>query len=212
MTEQSKEASAQFALLEAQTEALFGNAARAQERALTALSLDPGFFNSIESALVLALAGRAEKAQPLIDEAARRAPSATLWQAVLLARPRAAVQLARGNPGAAIEALKPAAPYELGQLAGHWVLYLRGQAYLDLRQGKDAAREFQKILDNRAIDPLSLRWPLAHVGLARAHALAGDKAASRRAYQDFFALWKDADKDIPVLQAAHREYEKVKGD
>lgn len=212
MTEQAKEASAQFALQEGQIEALFGNATRAQERALAALSLDPGFFNSIESALVLALAGRPEKAQPLVDEMERRAPSATLWQAVLLARPRAAVQLARGNPAAAIEALKPASPYEFGQLAGHWVLYLRGQAYLELRQGKDAAREFQKILDNRAIEPLSLRWPLAHLGLARAQALAGDKTASRRAYQDFFALWKDADKDIPVLQAARREYENVKAD
>lgn len=89
---------------------------------------------------------------------------------------------------------------------------LRGQALLDLRQGRDAAREFQKVLDNRTVDPLSPLWPLSHLGLARAHAHAGDAAASRRAYQDFFALWKEADADIPILQAARGEYVKVKGD
>ncbi len=212
MTEQSKEASAQFFVREAQMEALFGNSARAQERATGALALDPGSANSIECGLALALAGRPEKAQPLVDAAARRFPAATLWQTVSFARPRAAMQLARGTPAGAVEALKEASPYELGGLAGHWVAYLRGQAFLDLRQGKDAAREFQKVRDNRSIDALSVLWPLSHLGLARAHALTGDPAASRRAYQDFFALWKEADEDIPILQAARREYEKVKGD
>jgi tetratricopeptide (TPR) repeat protein len=210
MTEQSKEASAQFVVREAQMEALVGNSARAQERALAALALDPGFANSIECALALALAGRPEKAQPLVDAVARRFPSATLWQAILLARPRAAVQLARRSPAGAIEALKEASPNELGVLAGHWIVYLRGQAFLDLRQGQDAAREFQKVLDHRTVDPLSLLWPLSHLGLARAHALAGDAAASRRAYQDFFALWKDADPDVPILKEAQAEYARLK--
>jgi predicted Zn-dependent protease len=92
------------------------------------------------------------------------------------------------------------------------VAYLRGQALLELRQGGDAAREFQKVRDNRGIDPLSPLWPLSHLGLARAHALAGDAASSRRAYQDFFALWKEADEDVEVLKAARGEYAKVKGD
>ncbi len=212
MTEQSKETASQIGILEAQMEALFGSSGRARERGQAALDLDRGFANAIEGSLALALAGRPESAQPLVDSVARRFPAATLWQAVWFARPRAAMQLARGNPAGAIEALKEASPYELGSLAFHWVVYLRGQAYLDLRQGKDAAREFQKVRDNRGIEPLSLLWPLSHLGLARAHALAGDAAASRRAYQDFFALWKDADQDIEVLQAARREYEKVKAD
>jgi len=212
MTEQSKEASAQFVMREAQMEALVGNSARAHERAKVALALDPGFANSIECSLTLALAGSPEKAQPLGDAVARRFPAATLWQAVLLARSRAAVQLARGNPAGAIEALKEASPYERGALASHWVVYLRGQALLDLRQGRDAAREFQKVLDNRTVDPLSPLWPLSRLGLARAHAHAGDAVASRGAYQDFFALWKEADADIPILQAARGEYVKVKGD
>ena len=212
MIEQSKEASAGLVVREAQMEALCGSGARARERAQAALALDRGFANALEGGLALALAGGPDQAQPLLDAVARRFPAATLWQAVWFARPRAAVQLARGNPAGAIEALKEASPYELGVLAGHWVVYLRGQAYLDLRQGKDAAREFQKVLDNRTVDALSPLWPLSHLGLARAHALAGDAAASRRAYQDFFALWKDADEDIPILQAARREYEKIRQD
>jgi hypothetical protein len=50
---------------------------------------------------------------------------------------------------------------------------------------------------------------LAQLGLARAYALQGDKAKSRIAYQDFFALWKDADPDIPILKAAKAEYAKL---
>ena len=76
--------------------------------------------------------------------------------------------------------------------------------------GKEAAVEFQKILDHRGIEPLSPLYPLAHVGLARAAALSGDTAMSRKEYQDFFALWKDADADLPILIQAKKEYEQLK--
>ncbi len=74
----------------------------------------------------------------------------------------------------------------------------------------EAAAEFQKILDHRGVAPVSPLYPLAHLGLARACALSGDAAKSRRMYQDFFALWKDADPDIPILQEAKAEYAKLK--
>lgn len=88
--------------------------------------------------------------------------------------------------------------------------YIRGQAYLRQGSGKEAAVEFQKILDHRGIEPLSPLYPLAHVGLARAAALSGDTAMSRKEYQDFFALWKDADADLPILIQAKKEYEQLK--
>jgi hypothetical protein len=72
--------------------------------------------------------------------------------------------------------------------------------------GTDAAREFQKILKNQGVDPISPYYPLAHIGLARAYALEGDNAASRREYEAFLASWKDADQDIPILQEARRAY------
>jgi hypothetical protein len=88
-------------------------------------------------------------------------------------------------------------------------VYLRGQAYLLARQGKEAAVEFQKIIDHRGI---VLNFPLAalaHLGLGRAYAMASDTAKARTAYQDFFALWKDADPDIPILKQAKAEYAKL---
>jgi len=85
-------------------------------------------------------------------------------------------------------------------------IYLRGQAYLREGKGEEAAAEFERILSHRGIAPTAPVYALAYVGAARAWALAGDKARSRRRYQDFFALWKDADPDIPILKEAQREY------
>ena len=87
---------------------------------------------------------------------------------------------------------------------------IRGQAQLMAHNGAAAATEFQKFLDHRGI---TLNFPLsalAHLGLARAYALSGDSVKSRTAYQNFFALWKDADPDTPILIAAKAEYGKLK--
>jgi hypothetical protein len=73
-----------------------------------------------------------------------------------------------------------------------------------------AAAEYQKILDHRGINPTSPVYSLARLGVGRAYALQGDSAKAKPAYQDFFALWKDADPDVPVLKAAKAEYEKLK--
>jgi predicted Zn-dependent protease len=87
--------------------------------------------------------------------------------------------------------------------------YVRGQAYLKARQGKEAAAEFQKILDHRGVCQTSPECALSHLQLGRARALAGDNPGARGAYQDFFALWKDADPDIPILKEAKAEYAKL---
>ncbi len=88
-------------------------------------------------------------------------------------------------------------------------MYCRGLAYLQLRDGTKAAAEFQKILDHRGLNSLNVLLPLAQLNLARAYALQGDNAKARTAYQDFFAAWKDADTDIPVLIQAKMEYAKL---
>ena len=95
-------------------------------------------------------------------------------------------------------------------MTGFWLTYLRGQIYLRQKAGNEAAAEFQKILDHRGVEPLSPLYPLAHLGLARASALSGDPAKARREYQDFLALWKDADQDLPILIEAKKEYEQLK--
>jgi tetratricopeptide (TPR) repeat protein len=88
--------------------------------------------------------------------------------------------------------------------------YIRGEIYLRQKSGNEAAAAFQKILDHRGIEPASPLYPLAHLGLARASVLSGDTAKARKEYQDFLAVWKDADADLPVLQQAKDEYAKLK--
>src|SRR6185436_1359312 len=122
---------------------------------------------------------------------------------------RAAIALQRDRADEAIEFLNAALPYEGGS-AAFWPNYLRGQAYLRLRHGTRAAAEFQNILDHRGWDPASPMYPLAYLGLARAALLDGVVTKARRAYQDFFAIWKDDDTDIPILIEAKKEYEKLR--
>jgi tetratricopeptide (TPR) repeat protein len=155
------------------------------------------------------LCGDTREAQKLADEQKRRYPNATLLNVYSEPIIRAAIALQRDRADEAIKFLNAALPYEGGS-AAFWPDYLRGQAYLRLRHGTQAAAEFQKILDHRGWDPASPMYPLAYLGLARAALLDGDVTKARSAYQDFFALWKDADPDIPILVQAKKEYEKLR--
>jgi eukaryotic-like serine/threonine-protein kinase len=159
-------------------------------------------------AVALALCSETAQVPTVIDELTKQYPKHTLINSLWLPLMRGAVQLNRNVPAEAIQLLEPARRYEAA--AEFWPQYLRGLAYLKLKSGNEAAAEFQKILDNRGQAPLSVLYPLAHLGLARAAALTGDLSKSRKAYQDFLALWKDADSDLTVLQEAKQEYEKLK--
>src|SRR6185503_8405707 len=108
------------------------------------------------------------------------------------------------NTEAALELLKPTERYEAA--SGFSSQTLRSMVYLKTNQGAHADAEARKILDHRGHSALSSLWPLAHIALARASAMQGDVAQARKSYQDFFALWKDADQDIPVLTAAKKEF------
>jgi len=88
-------------------------------------------------------------------------------------------------------------------------VYVRGEGYLAAHQGKEAAAEFQKILNHRGIVLNEPIGALAHLQLGRAYVLQGDAAKARAAYQDFLTLWKDADPDIPILKQAKAEYAKL---
>ncbi|MGB9476544.1 MAG: tetratricopeptide repeat protein, partial [Candidatus Udaeobacter sp.] len=88
-------------------------------------------------------------------------------------------------------------------------VYLRGEAYLAAKNASAAITEFQKILDHASIVGNEPIGALAHLGLGRAYALSGDLAKAKSAYQDFFALWKNADPDVPILKEAKTEYAKL---
>jgi hypothetical protein len=122
------------------------------------------------------------------------------------------VEIRRNNDPKAVELLETARPYELGtgfNSCTYWVNYARAEAYLSLRDGRNAATEYQKILDHRGVAPTNPLYALARVGLARAYVLEGDTTKARTAYQDFFAAWKDADSDVPILKQAKAEYAKL---
>ncbi len=196
------------------SEALFGRAQQARDMVAQATSAGPlaggtpqGGSPAGDAAMVLALAGDAAGAQAQVNALVARSPRDTLVATIDGPLVRAAIELGRGNAARALEALQPARRY--GQARFLAPVFLEAQAHLMARSGPQAAAAFQTILDRRGAATAPF-YPLARLGLARAKALAGDTAAARKAYQDFFALWKDADADIPVLVAAQREYETLK--
>jgi len=190
-------------------DALVGNCEQAKHVS-TGLAIERSGDALFNAAFVSALCGNLNQAQSLADEYAKNYPKDTLVNSIRLPLIRAAIELRRGNPAQAVRLLEPAAAY--GGAGGSWPEYVRGLAYLEQRAGAEAAAEFQKILDRRGwgVWPNFFLGPLAHLGLARAVALTGDAAKSREAYQDFFALWKDADPGTPILIEARKEYERLK--
>ena len=198
-------------------EAFFGNAAEARRRALAALDLSKDREVEYGAAFALALSGAFSRAAALADDLETRFPVDTSIRFSYLPAIRARLALRRGDTSQALELLQATVPYELGAMRSSvhglfgalYPVYVRGEAYLALRQGARAAAEFQKILDHRGIvvsDPVGA---LAHLQLGRALALSEDKTKAKAAYQDFLALWKDADPDVPILKQAKAEYAKL---
>ena len=221
-----QEAAALWQANAALREALFGNAEAARKNAAAAVALAPGsHFAEEQAALAYALASDAAHAQSLADDLAKRFPQDTVVQSVWLPTIRAQIETGRKNAARSIELLHAAAPYELGMLSTSaansclYPVYVRAEAYLSAQQGASAAAEFQKILDHRGLLWNCATGPLARLGLARAYALQAQsaqgadadaaRAKARTGYQDFLALWKDADPDIPILKEAKAEYAKL---
>ena len=210
----AKETAALWQVNAALREAEFGNVSSAKQNAAAALALVDGKSVRSVAAIALARAGDIVQAQKLAEKLNKDFPQDTIMQGYWLPLIHAAIELHENNEARAIEILQTATPYELGQpppfqLGILYPIYIRGQAYLLAHQGKEAAAEFQRMIDHRGI---VLNFPLgalARVGLGRAYALQGDTARARTAYQDFFTLWKDADPDIPILKEAKAEYAKL---
>ena len=202
-----KNAAGQQTMFAAAREAYTGNADLARRGIDESLALHRGPGQLLIAAELFARIGDAARAQALLDEAVRLVPSTnTRFHAISVAPARAAIELARNAPARAVEALKVSIPYERGRII---VADLRGRAYLRLGRPAEAAAEFRKILDHHGLDSNEVLFALAHVGLARSADAAGDTATSRRAYEDFLTLWKDADPDVPILKQVQEEYRRV---
>ncbi len=210
----SKETAALWQVNGALREAEFGNSAEAKKGMAAALALAPGRDVKVEAALILARTGDSAGAKAMIQELEKSNPSNTVLKLYWAPTLRAAMELNGERAAQALVFLEAAAPYELGEpppmtQGTLYPVYLRGEAYLQEHKGNEAVAEFQKFLDHRGIVGNFFTGALAHLGLARAYAMSGDTGKSRAAYQEFFALWKDADPDIPVLKQAKAEYAKL---
>lgn len=243
----SKENAAIWLENSALREAAFGSSAEAKQAASDGLKLAPTSQGAdVEAALAYAMAGDTAQAEFLAQDLGKRYPLDTQMQSLWLPAIQGRVALDRKNPSEALNDLRPAAPpIEFGQiqfvanLSCLYPTYIRGEAYLATGQGKQAAAEFQKIIDHSGIVWNCWTGALAHLGLARAYALqvrvgtaapgrsaerssaasgstegsAADRDAARfralAAYKDFLALWKDADPDIPILKQAKAEYARL---
>jgi eukaryotic-like serine/threonine-protein kinase len=210
----AKETAAQWLAIQAVREVEVGNASAARQAVARALALAPARDVKVLSALALARAGEYSQSKNIMAALKKSEPSNTFLKVYWFPVLEASMAIAQHAPDRAVIALEPALPYELGnpppESAGtQHPAYLRGLAYLDEKNGTAAALEFQKLLDHPGIVQNFLLGSLAHLQMGRAYAISGDQTKAKIAYQDFFALWKDADPDIPILKEAKAEYTKL---
>ncbi len=213
----SKETAAAWRMNAALREAEFHNVSRSRQEIAPALAEAPTRDVSILAALALSRIGDIDRAEQMARGLANRFPLNTAIHRYWLPAIFASIEIRRDNPAKALDDLQTTTQYELGtplpqfEVGGSlYPVYVRGEVYLLLHQGKLAAAEFQKFLDHRGIALNCPLGALARLQLGRAYALQGDTVRSRAAYLDFFGLWKDADPDIPVLIAAKSEYARLR--
>jgi len=209
----AKEFGGQVLSVEAFDDAQLGYESEARQEAAKALAVSNDPETRAEAALAHAAAGDPAKSASLLESAMRDAPDNHFVQAMIGVEARAMQQISRNQAGEAVNTLEALRGYEFGigpRSLGATPPFLRGLAYLKLQDGAKAAAELQRILDHRGAVGWGIEYPLAQLNLGRAYAMQGDTAKARTAYQDFFALWKDADADVPILKTARTEYEKLK--
>ncbi|MFZ0706333.1 MAG: protein kinase [Candidatus Korobacteraceae bacterium] len=192
-------------------EAELGNLEAAQFQATQASHMSNASDPTVVAALALARSGDGAEAQRIADKLNQRFPVNTIIQGYWLPTIRAAIALQRNNPQQAISELEAAHQYELGNQGFLYMVpvYIRGIAYLQAHQGEQAAAEFNKFMKYPGIAKNMPHASLAILQIARAQAMTGDTKAARKSYQDFLALWNNADADVPVLKQARAEYSKL---
>jgi tetratricopeptide (TPR) repeat protein len=195
-------------------EAVVGNAANARQLAAKALAVPQQRSNQSTLALAFALAGDSLHAQKLVESMNQRFPLNTLVQNYDLAAIRAAMHLRANDPAGAIEILRSAIKYDLAyeedSFNSLYPAYIRGLAYLRLGDSRNAAVEFQKLIDHPGIVERDVDGAMALLQMARAQKMAGDNAAARKYYEQFLTLWEDADSDIPAHREAKAEYARLR--
>ena len=203
------ELSGLYSTQDAISHAVVGQCSEARSEVAAATRLSRDNFTLEAAGRALAWCGADADAANVSAELMRRFPDAILTTRLSVPVIAAATAIRGGRPQRGLELLEPARPYDHSPAAEFWPAYLRGQAQLQLKHGSEAAGEFQSIIDHRGESADSPLYALAHLGLARAHVLVGDRAGARKAYGQFFEWWKDADADLRPLQEARLEFARV---
>ncbi len=165
-----------------------------------ALRLERSSLVLSRTALALAVARQSAEAKSLADELKTERPKDTLINELWLPTIRAALELQSGKAKEAIEELEITERFE--RAAEFLPQYIRALSFLKLNKTKNAVAEFDKILNHRGEAALSSIYPLAHLGKARA-------TKNKDEYEKFFELWANADKDMPALVEAKKEFENL---
>ncbi len=213
LTAGDKDFAATAFVIDALDDVLLGYPADAKRKTEQALDLSQARSVRAQAAIVMSGYGDLAKSAAIIAQQAHEFPEDQYLKLMAWPTAQAIAFVQKNQPADAIAVLESTRPYEFGigpNSLGGGPAYIRGVAYLKLKDGAKAAAEFQHILDHRGMGVSDPEYPLARLNLGRAYALQGDTAKARTAYQDFFAAWKDADPDVPVLVAAKAEYEKLK--
>jgi len=205
------EVAAQLAMEDAETHAIVGECSEARTEANAGLDLSRDNSSLERASRIFALCGNSGEATTLTGELTKRFPEATFTAQMSVPVTAAALALHRSDPKRALELLEPVRKYDHAPSAEFWPSYLRGRAYLQLKDARAAMAEFQRIVDHRGEVPASMLYALAQLGLARSSAVAGDTGKARPAYERFLAAWNGADPDLKLLKEARGEYARLQG-
>ena len=198
-----------FEAFEALTDTEVGNLRQSQVWVTNALRKSPDRDTLVLAALAFARAGNTKQSQELVEKLNQLFPNDFTIQSFSLPATRAAIKLDENDPAAAIEILRPVMPYDLAVTSSFdnvYPAYLRGLAYLQLKQGSLAAAEFRKVIDHLGVVQGFLTGSLSILQLARAQVVMHDEEAARKSYEAFLVLWKNADSDLPIYKEAKAEY------
>jgi serine/threonine protein kinase/tetratricopeptide (TPR) repeat protein len=173
------------------------------QTAKEALKLDKGKLTLIAAATALASCNQDKHATQMLSDLEKRYPEDTLVRELFVPQSRAWLAIKAGDPQRALLLLELVRAHDLTSYAP----YLRGLAYLALKDPRNAIASFQDAtrLKGNAYNNGS-PYALSFLGLGRAYAMAGDKANAKKAYDVFFSEWKNADADLPVIAEAKKEY------
>jgi hypothetical protein len=199
------QASVELAAEGARTEALLGSPDLARQ-ALKGVEMAGSWPELLRNSITLLLCRDISAAEKLVDEQERRFAGIDQVRAANVPALRAIIAMEKGNRARALH-LRRALDRERSRIP-NWLVYMSAETLLRHGAAREAATEFATVL-NRPDDGLEPFQPLAQLGMARAARLSGDTGKSRKAYNDFLTLWKDADPDLPLVRQVRAEISKL---